>query len=134
MDFGFEHLTNITIAFLLTISLCNATLQSLTRFTEKKSVATSHTTLQKVSKMKCVEKCNKERLKGTCNLAGYDKRTQTCYLSNDDPLNALDTDDEMTGVFSYESYETGTIKSCLNQNTTCIGKHLKNQKLVKLNW
>jgi len=96
MDFGFEHLTNITIALLLTISLCNATLQSLTRFTEKKSVATSHTTLQKI---KCVEKCNKERLKGRCNLAAYDKRTQTCYLSNDDPLNALDTDDEMTGVF-----------------------------------
>jgi len=72
-----------------------------TRFTEKKSVATSHTTLQGISKIKCVEKCDKEKQNGRCTIAGYDKRTKTCYLSDDDPMNVLDTDDEMTGVFFY---------------------------------
>jgi len=55
------------------------------------------TALQKISKIKCVETCNKERQKGRCTLAGYDKRTETCYLSDDDPQNVFDTDDEMTG-------------------------------------
>jgi len=49
-----------------------------------------------------VRKCNKERRNGKCTLAGYDKRTNTCYLSDDDPLNVTDKDDEMIGVFYYE--------------------------------
>lgn len=95
----FEHFVR-TIILLLTISLCNAAIQSVkTAFTEKKSVATSYTTLQKISKIKCVERCNKDRQNGRCTLAGYNKSTKTCYLSDDDPLDALDTDDEMSGVF-----------------------------------
>jgi len=93
---------------LVVLALCNANIQSATtRFTEKKSVATSHTTLTRTSKIKCVEKCNKERQNGRCTLAGYNKATKTCYLSIDDPLDALDTDDEMTGVFFYEPEPTG---------------------------
>jgi len=50
-------------------------------------------------------------------MAGYDKRTKTCYLSDDDPLNVFDIDDEMIGVFYdemtdvnyYEPEVTGTI-------------------------
>jgi len=92
-----------TLILLGTFALCTATIESVTTtFTEKKSVATSHTTLQKVSKIKCVEKCNKEKQNGKCTLAGYDKRTKTCYLSVDDPMNVLDTEDEMIGVFFYE--------------------------------
>jgi len=56
-----------------------------------------------------VEKCNKERQNGRCTLAGYNKATKTCYLSVDDPLDALDTDDEMTGVFYYEPEPTGIL-------------------------
>ena len=59
----------------------------MTRFTEKKCVATSHTTLQQISKIKCVERCNKERQNGRCV---------------DDPQDAQDTPDEMAGVFFYE--------------------------------
>ena len=91
-----------TFTLLGTIGLCTATIQSVnTKFTGKKSVATSHTTLQKISKIKCVERCNKEKQNGKCTLAEYDKRTKTCYLSNDDPQAVLDTDDEMSGVFFY---------------------------------
>jgi len=108
MDLFFEHLVRTLIFFLLTFSLCNANIQSVaTIFTEKKIVATSHTTLQKISKIKCVDTCNKERQKGMCNLAGYNKATQTCYLSVDDPQSALDTPDEMSGIFFYEYGPTG---------------------------
>jgi len=92
----------------LVITLCNADIQSaMTTFTEKKCVATSHTTLQNISKIKCVEKCNQERQKGRCTLAGYNKATKTCYLSLDGPQDVLDTTDEMTGVFVYEPEPTG---------------------------
>ena len=91
------------------ITQCTATIQSAsTRFTEKKCVATSYTTYQQISKIKCVEKCNQERQKGMCTLAGYNKATKTCYLSIDDPQDALDTTDEMAGVFFYELQPTGT--------------------------
>jgi len=54
-----------------------------------------------------VERCNKERQNGRCTLAGYNKATKTCYLSVDDPHNALDTPDEMAGVFFYEPDPNG---------------------------
>jgi len=79
----------------------------MTKFTKKKTVATSHTTLHAISKIKCVEKCNKERQNGMCTLAGYNKATQTCYLSVDNPLDALDTSDDMSGIFFYETNSTG---------------------------
>ena len=105
----FDFVKSAIILF-VAISLSNANIQSLTTmFTEKKCVATSHTTLQKISKIKCVEKCNQEKQKGRCTLAGYNKATKTCYLSVDDPLDVLDTDDEMTGVFFYHPEPTGII-------------------------
>ena len=125
MALGFEHFRNITITILLTITLCNATIQSvMTMFTEKKSVATSHTTLQKISKIKCVEKCNKERQNGRCTLAGYNKATKTCYLSVDDPQNVVDTTDEMTGVFFYETHLPGIV------NIFCKLQKLVNELFV----
>ena len=100
-----------SLILLVTIALCSATIQSVTtRFTEKKSVATTHTTLQNISKIKCVEKCNKEKQNGRCTLAGYNKATNTCYLSVDDPQDALDTTDDMYGVFFYEP-QSGTFTS-----------------------
>jgi len=94
--------------------MCTATIQSVTtRFTEKKTVATSHTTLQKISKIRCVEWCNKERKNEMCTVAGYNKATQTCYLSVDEPQTVLDTDDEMSGVLFYKTDLTGTTKNIL---------------------
>jgi len=94
--------------FLLGLYLCTATLQSaMTTFTVKKCVATSHTTVQMISNIQCVEKCNKERQTGGCTLAGYNKATKTCYLSVDDPNDVMDTADEMAGVFFFDSDPTG---------------------------
>jgi len=78
-----------------------------TKFTPGKILSTSYTTLQKISKTQCVEKCNKERQTGGCTLAGYNKATRSCYLSVDGPQDVLDTTDEMYGVFFYEPDQTG---------------------------
>ena len=103
-----ENSVRTLLIFIITITLCTASIESLTtRFTEKKCVATSHTTLENISKIKWVERCNKERQNGRCTLAGYNKATKTCYLSVDDPHNALDTPDEMAGVFFYEPDPNG---------------------------
>ena len=95
-----EHFVGILIILLVTVSLSTATIQRvMIRFTEKKSVATSHTTIQNISDIQCVRKCNKKRQTGGCTLAGYDKAAKTCYLSIDGPQDVLDTTDEMAGVF-----------------------------------
>jgi len=110
MGFFLGHNNAVKTSFFcfFVISPCKADIQSVTTmFTEKKCVATSHTTLQNISKIKCVEKCNEERQKGRCTLAGYNKATKTCYLSVDDPQDVLDTADEMTGVFFYEPEHIG---------------------------
>jgi len=103
MAFCVKHFLRTLFILLGTVSFCTATVQSvMTAFTEKKTVATSHTSLQKLSNIQCVERCNKERKTGGCTMAGYNKTTKTCYLSVDDPQDVLDTTDEMTGVFFYE--------------------------------
>jgi len=110
MTLFFKSSAIALFVFLVTITISTATIQNVTTwFTEKKSVATSHTTLQRISKIKCVDRCNKERQNGMCNLAGYNKATQTCYLSIDDPQDVLDTTDEMTGVFFYDPGPTSRI-------------------------
>jgi len=78
-----------------------------TTFTEGKKVLTSYKTLPKISKIQCVERCNKERETDGCTLAGYNKATRSCYLSDDGPQDVLDTTDEMYGVFFYEPDQTG---------------------------
>jgi len=103
MDFDVEHFVRNLIIVLVSVTLCTATSESvMARFTENKNVATSHTTLQNVSDIQCVRKCNKERQRGMCTLAEYNKATKACYLSVDEPHAALDTADEMTGVFVLE--------------------------------
>ena len=111
MDFFLEdfNFVKTLVILLVAISLCNANIQSVTtKFTDKKCVATSHTTLQKISKIKCVERCNQERQNGRCTLTGYNKASKTCYLSVDDPQDVLDTTDDMNGVFFFEPQPAGT--------------------------
>ena len=100
MAFCFEHFSSTSFILLLIIALCDAKIVSVRyRFTEKKSVATNHTTLHDISDIQCARQCNKERQIGRCTLAGYDRRTKTCYLSDDVQQNVMDTNDELVGVF-----------------------------------
>ena len=93
---------NPLLVCLVSITFCTATIQSVaTKFTEKKSVLTSHKTMQNISDIQCVRKCKKEQQNGMCSLAGYNKSTKTCYLSVDNPQDVLNTTDEMSGVFLF---------------------------------
>jgi len=98
-----ETFVRNSVVLFLTIAVCSATIQNvMTRFTVNKSVATSYTTLQKISKIECAIRCHKERLNGRCTLAGYNKATRTCYLSVDNPQDIIDTTDDTSGVVFFE--------------------------------
>ena len=57
----FDFVAKSSVILFVAISLCNADTQSVTtKFTEKKCVATSHTTLLKISKIKCVKSVTKK--------------------------------------------------------------------------
>jgi len=110
MDFFAEYFVRTVGILLLAIALCNAYAEFVRfNFTEKKSVATPYTTLHNISDIKCVRKCNKERQNGRCTLAGYNKATHSCFLSDDDTQAVIDTDDEMTGVFFFQLNMNGII-------------------------
>ena len=100
-----------SVILLLTISLCMASIQSVTtRFTGNKRVATRHTTLHNISDIQCVRKCYREQQNGMCTLAGYNKTIETCYLSVNNPENVMDTTDKMSGVFFYEADSIGILR------------------------
>jgi len=81
-----------------TISMANA------KFVQGKVVATSHRTIQPLSKIRCVEKCLEEGRNGMCRVAGYNKGTKACNLSVDSQNDVVDIADEMSGVFFMGNY------------------------------
>jgi len=90
----------------LIMPICVAVMiEEETFFVDRKSVQTSHTTLEKYSKIKCVRKCHEESTKGLCSLAGYNKATKTCHLSVDNHHDVLDVEDEMSGVLFMSPYQ-----------------------------
>jgi len=108
MGFCFELFVR-SFLLLASITLCTSTIQSVTTtFTKMKSVATSYATLENISKIRCVERCNRDS-QVNCTLAGYDKATKTCYLSVDNPQNPVNTTDDMHGVFFYHPPAAGII-------------------------
>jgi len=117
MAFSLTHFVGMSCIGFMAIALCMATIQSVkTKFTEGKKPLTSYTTLQRISKIQCVERCSKEKQTGGCTLAGYNKATKTCYLSVDDAQDVLDTTDEMFGVFFYKPDQTGRFHVMLWSN------------------
>jgi len=88
------------IIHLSMVALSSANIQDISAaFIRGKTVATSHTSLQKYSKAQCVKKCFEEGKKGACSVAGYNKATKVCYLSTDTEADVLDVADELSGVF-----------------------------------
>jgi len=104
MAFGVT-VRNTLFGLVVIMPICVALLiEEETMFVDKKSVQTSHTTLEKYSKIKCVQKCHAESTKGLCSVAGYNKATQTCYLSIDNHHDVLDVGSDMSGVFFMSQY------------------------------
>jgi len=106
MALSLKYFVGISFIGLVTINLCTASKTVKAKFTEKKQPLTSHTTLQSVSEIQCVKRCNKDRQTGECTLAGYNKAMRSCYLSVDGPHDVLDTTDEMSGIFFFEPDQT----------------------------
>jgi len=102
MDFDFTITMTLIVLTWIIPPYEAVIMEKDTQFVSRKCVATSRITLQQYSKIKCVQKCHEERTKGLCNVARYDKKTKTCYLSMDSPQDVLDVDDEMAGVFFME--------------------------------
>jgi len=98
-----EKATTVAVVILMTIALCSADIQEVsTQFITNKVLSTSYATKQHISKLNCVEWCSRDRKMGRCKMAGYNKYSKLCSLSMDNPEDALDVTDEMTGVFVIE--------------------------------
>jgi len=71
-------------------------------FLKRKTITSSYLTVERYSKIQCVEKCYKEGKEGRCSVAVYNKATRSCQLSMDSQLDLLDTYDDSSGVYIYQ--------------------------------
>jgi len=93
-------LTSCVAFLLLTTSICDANIWTFTaQFMKGTAVARSHQTSQAFSEIQCVRKCLEERKKAMCSVAGYNRTSKVCYLSNDSQEDVVDVDDDNAGVF-----------------------------------
>jgi len=103
--FSIKLFAKIAVVIIWAPSLSLASVNTTrAQITKGKKVATSYMTLQSYSDIKCVRKCSVEKKQNRCSIAGYDKTTQTCFLSNDGHQDLLDADDEF-GVFLFSDTE-----------------------------
>jgi len=99
----------ILAVFISAIYFANANIQQeRAQLSLGKRVSSSHTAIQPYSKIQCVKKCVEEGRRGRCSVAGYDKDTQTCYLSINSMDSVMETPEEVSGVFVFQQQETGT--------------------------
>ena len=102
MSWYLKTMATFVVVVLVTISLSNAEIQDFkANFMKGKTVATSYLTVERYSKIQCVEKCYKEGKEGRCTIAEYSKATRSCKLSMDSQNDVLDTFDDSSGVFIY---------------------------------
>ena len=93
------------VVFLVTFSQSCAEIQDFeANFMKRKTVTTSYLTVERYSKVQCVEKCYKEGKEGRCSIAAYNKATRSCRLSMDSQYDLLDTSDDASGVFIYQEH------------------------------
>jgi len=96
-------MTTFVVVILVTVSLSYAEIQDFkATFMKGKTVATSYLTVERYSKVQCVEKCYKEGKEGRCSIAEYSKATRSCRLSLDSQYDLLDTYDDSSGVYVYQ--------------------------------
>jgi len=96
-----ESVAKTAIVFLWLFSLCLANIETMqTQVAKGKKVKTSYKTLQSYSKIKCAETCFDEKRQNRCSVAGYNKVTRTCFLSNDSQHDLHDANEEF-GVILY---------------------------------
>ena len=103
MFWDFKTIAAFVVVFLAVVAQSRADFQEFrTLFLTRKKVATTYSTVKSFSRMRCVEKCYDEKKQGRCNIAGYNKATETCSLSMDSEQNVVDTIDDSSGVFIFQ--------------------------------
>jgi len=126
----------VLFAILLTVTICEANLQTTATFIAGKSLATNHTALRPYSEIQCAAKCFEESRYNRCSVAGYNRETHTCYLSLDSIQDVSDVADQNVGVFIMQGTEVvilfcAYISFCQNAfNNDYIYKVLK-FKIIK---
>ena len=120
MSWYFKSLTTFVVVVLFTFSQSFVDIQDFkATFVTRKTITSSYLTVERYSKIQCVEKCYKEGKEGRCNIAAYNKATRSCRLSMDSQLDLLDTYDDSSGVYIYQE-PLVTIQGILNDYTLSI--------------
>jgi len=95
-------LATFVVVILVTVPQSLADIQDFkATFVKQKTITSSYLTVERYSKIQCVEKCYKEGKEGRCSIAAYNKATRSCRLSMDSQLDLLDTSDDSSGVYIY---------------------------------
>ena len=106
----FVACTVSALLLVITVALTRATIEEVrATFVAQRQVTNSHAVLPDYSMIQCVRACLSEGQKGMCNVAGYNKVTQTCYLSMDDPQDVVSVGDKNIGVFSISHIAQGIL-------------------------
>jgi len=117
MSWYFETMATFVVVIVVAVSLSCAEIQDFKATLLKgKTIASSYLTVERFSKVQCVEKCYKEGKEGRCSIAEYSKATRSCKLSMDSQYDLLDTPDDSSGVFIYEE-PLATTQGMLNDMT-----------------
>jgi len=102
MSWYFTTMATFVVVILVAVSLSYAEIADYkANFVKGKTVATSYLTVERYSKVQCVEKCYREGMEGRCSIAEYSKATRSCKLSMDSQYDVLDTSDDSSGVLIY---------------------------------
>jgi len=105
----FKAVATIAVVILATVFPSRADFRELRAlFVNGKTVATSYLTIQSFSEVRCVERCYKEGKQGRCNIAGYNKATNSCLLSMDSQQDVVDSTDDSNGVFIFQQEPLAT--------------------------
>ena len=106
MLFYTKKVVTVAVVILMTIALCSANKQDVRmQFVKKKVLHTTYATKETNSELNCARWCLKDKQLGKCKMAGYNKYSKSCSLSMDNPADALDVNDEMSGIYSMEQEE-----------------------------
>jgi len=102
MSWYFTTMATFVVVILVAVSLSYAEIADYkANFVKGKTVATSYLTVERYSKVQCVEKCYREGKEGRCSIAEYSKATRSCKLSMDSQFDILDSPDDSSGIFIY---------------------------------
>jgi len=90
--------TTLLIAVEILYAVVMASKNILWTTTSFKTVSTYYSMIQPCSTIQCAGQCFVENHQGKCNTAGYNKATNTCYLSVDNKRDVVDVTDGMLVV------------------------------------